>query len=215
MTVRVKICGISDPDSAKAAVAAQADFIGMVFVEGVRRQVEVEKARSIVASLRKTTTSAVALRVVGLFLNQSVQHIHKVHNAVGLDMVQLCGSENETFYAELNLPIMRQIRVGDDEDVVTIRFKTEAHVNAGHMVVLDGKHGLLPGGTGLPWKWSKIKDIAAMPQVLLGGGLNPENVGGVISDLRAWGVDVSSGVESNNKKDSRKIRRFIRNTRLA
>jgi len=207
----VKICGLRDAQNAKAAALSGADLVGFVFVEGVRRQLDPTTGATIIARFRNSLSedSMPGPRVVGLFRNQSVEFVNRVARMAGLDMVQLNGDEDDAYYAQMDLPILRQIRVRPETSPEDLEAEVRAHLEAGRMVLLDAYDPNIPGGTGQPFEWSKAASVASLEGVLLAGGLNPDNVVDAIQGLGAWGVDVSSGVETDGDKDDVKIHDFV------
>ncbi len=198
--VRVKICGLSDPGAALAAAEAGADAIGLIFAPS-RRRVTVERAREIAAALPPFVTK------VGVFVDETPERIGTVVDAVGLDMVQLHGSEGPEVAAALPRPVMKAIRVRDAGSLTAL---------AGYRVtafLLDTDDPEVLGGTGRTFDWSLAAEAAASYRVVLSGGLRPDNVVEALERVRPYGVDVSSGVETDGAKDHAKIREFIARVR--
>ena len=210
-TPRVKICGLRDAQNAKAAAMSGADLVGFVFVEGVRRQLAPLVGATIVSTFRNSLSedSMPGPTVVGLFRNQTVEFVNRVASMVALDMVQLCGDEDDAYYDQMERPIMRQVRVTPEMSEECLEDIVNGHISMGRMVVLDANDPDTPGGSGKAFEWSKAARVAHLKGVLVAGGLTPENVGRAISELGAWGVDVSSGVETDGDKDEVKIQDFI------
>lgn len=221
-TPRVKICGIRDSDSALIAARAGADFLGFVFVEGVRRQLTPFQGQEIVRGYRIRTrdhrTSRARDKVaktVGLFRNQDAKWVNRVAQQVDLDYVQLCGDEDEAYTRAIWKPVFRQVRVKPDTDNATLAATVEPHINAGAHVILDTYDSDAPGGSGKRFNWDVAAGIAQSDNVLLAGGLDSDNVASAIDQLTPWGVDVSTGVETDGIKDPDKIRRFIETAKSA
>ena len=197
--IRIKICGICDADAAAAAAAAGADMIGFHFCSS-QRQVTPELAREIVDGLDLRP------RIVGVFIDQEPDEVRQVAAFVGLDLAQLHGSETAGFDA--GLPVMKVLKVRD-----------------GHLpdasawpdpIMLDSWSADQRGGTGRAWPWEVARQLIRERKVFVAGGLEPGNVGAVVSEFRPYGVDVSSGVESAVRvKDSEKMFAFVRAVRLA
>ncbi|HJM54183.1 MAG TPA: phosphoribosylanthranilate isomerase [Dehalococcoidia bacterium] len=207
----VKICGLRDAQNAQAATLAGADFVGFNFVDGVRRQLEPMIGATIISAFRNSLSedSMPGPRVVGLFRNQPVEFVNRVVRMAALDMVQLCGDEDDDYYAQMERPILKQLRVRSETSAEDIDAEVKAHLAAGRMVVLDAYDPNTPGGTGKVFEWSKAANVAPLEGVLLAGGLTPDNVSDAIRELGAWGVDVSSGVETDGDKDDVKMHNFI------
>ena len=215
---RVKICGIQRPEDAVEAARAGADFVGLVFVPGRRRRLDTEDARHIVEVLRADV--GVAPRVVGLFADQPLDEVCRAVGGCGLDMVQLCGGESPGYAGLLGVPVIKVVHVplSQDPEGTTkhVRREMEDFRNEGHMITLDRKVGGLQGGTGESFDWRIAGALSSEGfSFLLAGGLTPENVGDAVRTARPWGVDVSSGVESDGSKDPFKIRAFVHAAKAA
>jgi phosphoribosylanthranilate isomerase len=219
----VKICGVSTPESALAAAEAGADLLGLVFYRQSYRAVSPTAALTIVRALR---AAGHTLPVAGLFVNEAPNWINVVADEVGLDLVQLSGDESPADLLALDRPALRSVRVaaGADADALDAPLADAAARLAGR----DGGslgHPLLPlldahvpgayGGTGARADWEVAAALAARRPILLAGGLTPANVGAAIREVRPFGVDVSSGVETDKVKDADKIRAFIAAVRAA
>lgn len=216
---KLKICGIQNVDSALAAAESGADFLGFVFVHGVRRQVTSQQVTSIIDDVRSSSVSAIPC-FVGLFADQDIQEVNKIVRDCGLDYVQLCGDELPAYWDKVDAEVIKQIRVRDPESVVastrdTIR-RVGQVVSTGRIALLDKYEQGSLGGTGKTFDWDVAASVAKCHDVMLAGGLTPENVGDAIDQVSPWGVDVSSGVETNKEKNIDKIRAFadaVRNSR--
>ena len=206
-----KICGLRDPDSAIVAAESGASFLGFVFVEGVRRQLLPERGAEVISEYRKIAASD-GPKLVGLFANQPAAFIGSVADLCGLDYAQLCGDEPPDFWNGLSIPVIRQVKVRDDldkPDAVALALRdVEMALGAGHLAMLDKHVAGALGGTGFSFDWEVAREIAHDHLILVAGGLTPENVAHAIHVARPWGVDVSSGVETNGEKDPVKIRTF-------
>jgi|SRR5215510_8424788 len=197
--VRIKICGICSAVDAEAAVDAGADLIGFHFCSSQRR-IEPEEARTIVESLNRRPA------IVGVFIDQAPDEVRQVAEHVGLDMLQLHGSEAPGF--EAGRPVMKVLKVRG-EDVPEAGAWPDP-------LMLDSWSPDQRGGTGRTWAWELARDLIRARRVFVAGGLEPGNVGTVVSRFRPYGVDVSSGVESTVRvKDHDKIRAFVRAARAA
>ena len=210
---RFKICGLRTVEHALAAAEAGADLLGFVFVQGVRRQLQPDEAAEII-ELYRSRLLVDGPKIIGLFANQDIEDVNRIIRLCGLDYVQLCGDEPPEYGDDVDAGVIRQIKVRDGgsrgEIINRVMVDVEAAVSRGHKVHLD-KHvdGLL-GGTGMAFDWEIAREIATSYEILLAGGLTPENVADAISVARPWGVDVSSGVETDGVKDVNKIRAFAR-----
>jgi phosphoribosylanthranilate isomerase len=197
--VQVKICGICDAAGAASAVEAGADLIGFHFCSSHRR-VTPEEAKAIV--------DAMSLRpaIVGVFIDQDQDEVGQIAEFVGLDLLQLHGSELPGF--EAGRPVMKVLKVKDGEIPDAGAWPDP--------VMLDSWSVDQRGGTGQVWDWELARPLLAARKVFIAGGLEPGNVGKVVSGFRPYGVDVSSGVEASVRvKDPEKVRAFVHAVRLA
>jgi phosphoribosylanthranilate isomerase len=198
MTIQVKICGICDPAGAHSAIEAGADLIGFHFCRSDRR-VTPEEAKAIVDGLSLRPT------IVGVFIDQEAEEVRQIADFVGLDLLQLHGSEQPGFDAGRPLMKVLKVREGQVPD-------PDAWPDP---IMLDSWSPDQRGGTGLTWDWDRALELLATRKVFIAGGLEPGNVGKVVS-LKPYGVDVSSGVESEVRiKDPDKVRAFVHAVRLA
>ena len=212
MTV-VKICGLRELSHMITAANAGADLLGMVFLPTVRRYIEPEKAKELVSNFRDQGHTQ---SIVGLFADQDVEEVNTVAEYVGLDIVQLCGdNEWERYWDKMNLPIMRVLHVPSTQKSVFMMahaggLRLDDISSKGHTAILDSQSGVQPGGLGETFDWSIARALANQgKRFLLAGGLTPENVREAIETTGAYGVDVSSGVETSGNKDISKIQTFI------
>jgi phosphoribosylanthranilate isomerase len=202
--IRIKICGITHIDDALQACACGADALGLVFYEKSPRCVTREQARAIVAALPPFVTT------VGLFVNESPETIREIVDFCGLDVIQLHGDEGPDACLSPPHRVLKALRVRGEESL----FGIEAY--AVSALLLDAWHPESYGGTGQLGDWKLAARLAAERPVILAGGLNPENVAEAIRQVRPYGVDVSSGVESSpGRKDPALVAAFIRNARAA
>ena len=199
----VKICGITNTDDARVAVEAGADAIGLNFVPGTPRYIEVAAAREIARAIPD------AVKKVGVFVNESVKTINRCVREVPLDIVQLHGDEAPETARLVEAPIFKVVRVRGEIDVERLRaYNASAYVLD---TFVEGAHG----GTGKTFDWDLALPVqdAGLP-MLLSGGLTPDNVADAVRRIRPFGVDVSSGVEAGpGRKDHGKVRAFIANAR--
>jgi phosphoribosylanthranilate isomerase len=220
--MKIKICGMRDSENALVAAEAGADFLGFVFVEGVRRQLLPPQGRAIIERYRHELSHASDRRgrsrnprLVGLFRNQSADWVRRVVEECGLDIAQLNGDEDFAYGKSVGVRVLRQVRVKSGEPASSVRSRVDRSLQAGEMVLLDRDDPRVPGGGGVPFDWDAAREIGGLPDVLLGGGLNPDNVKSAIDRVKPWGVDVSSGVETAGQKDPDRIRQFVAAVRAA
>ena len=199
MTIQVKICGICDAAAAQAAVEAGADLIGFHFCSSDRR-VTPEEAKAIVDRLSLRPT------IVGVFIDQDPEEVRQIADLVGLDLLQLHGSEPPGFDA--GRPVMKVLKVKDGHIPDADAWPDP--------IMLDSWSADQRGGTGRTWNWDRAGELLAARKVFIAGGLEPGNVGKVVSEFKPYGVDVSSGVESEVRvKDPDKVRAFVHAVRIA
>ena len=225
-TPKVKICGIRRLEDAQTAAGAGADFIGLVFVPGRPRRVEIGDAREITAGVKKL--GAGAPRVVGLFAGQPLDEVNRTIEECGLDLAQLCAQEPLDYCGKTQADVIKVVHVAGDiqinqdgggdgpphQELVDLEELVESYIRHGHIVTLDRLVDGIPGGTGQSFNWVVAGHLSGRGHsFMLAGGLTPETVAEAIATVHPWGVDVSSGVEVNGVKDPEKIRAFIRNAK--
>ena len=209
---KFKICGIREAIHAQIAAEVGADFIGFVFVPKVRRQITIEQAKSILFEYR-SSFGGDGPKLVGLFLNQSVQLVNRIVEECKLDMVQLCGDEPPEYWSQVIVPVIKQIKVRNDSSHQQSVTETETQlvrIKSAQQIPLLDKYvsDKVGGGAGLAFDWNVAADLAPRYDFLLAGGLKPDNVRQAIKIANPWAVDVSSGVETNGVKDPEKIKDF-------
>jgi phosphoribosylanthranilate isomerase len=200
--VFVKICGITNPADAEAAIAAGADALGFNFWPGSERYLEPAEAAEWIADLPDTITR------VAVLVNPTPAHAKEIAAIDGIDLLQLHGAESPEFclsLAEAQVALWKAVPMtGWDMPL------PDFHTNR---LLLDTVAGRRFGGTGAPFRWSWARDlIMANParEFILAGGLSPENVVEAIGQARPFGVDVASGVEARpRRKDIYRVRDFI------
>jgi len=188
----VKICGITRLEDAEAAVAAGAGAIGFIFWPKSPRFIDPHRARAIAAALPPFVTA------VGVFVNQPLAYVNGVASLAGLGAVQLHGDETPEFAATVTRPVMKAVSIGRDEAQIW-----PSRVR----LLLDVHDPVARGGTGRTIDWAAAADLAARREVVLAGGLTPDNVADAVARVRPFGIDVSSGVErAPGIKDHRRLR---------
>ncbi|MHB1133621.1 MAG: phosphoribosylanthranilate isomerase [Chloroflexota bacterium] len=205
----VKICGLMDESSVVAATEAGADLLGFVFAPS-RRRVGPARARQLIAATRQAGTRR-RPQAVGVFVNEPAARVIEIAAYCGLDWVQLSGDEDAAYVRLLGLPVIVARPATPTLDAAAIA----AFVDAGALVLLDAYSPLLRGGSGRLCDWEMAAALAKRFPILLAGGLTPENVANAIAAVRPVGVDVSSGVETDGRKDAAKIAAFVGNTKNA
>src|ERR1700674_2169388 len=197
--VRVKICGLCSAADAAMAAESGADLLGFHFCSSQRR-VTPEEAKAIIDGL------SVRPKIVGVFINQSEDEVRQIADFTGLDLLQLHGSEPRGF--EAGRPVIKVLKVNDGEILGADGWPDP--------IMLDSWSADQRGGTGRTWDWELARPLLSTRRVFIAGGLEPGNVGKVVSGFKPYGVDVSSGVESSVRvKDPDKVRAFVHAVRLA
>ncbi len=197
MTVRVKICGVTRLSDALDAVRFGADALGFNFWPKSKRYCEPEAAAEIISRLPPFVVT------VGVFVNQSRSHIQRVVARSGISTVQLHGDEAPELAPALSRPVIRALRVESKASLDEM-----ARWSASAFLLDTPTAGF--GGSGKTFDWRLVKGAGKKAPILLAGGLNPANVADAVKQVRPYGVDVASGVESApGIKDSKKMRRFI------
>ncbi len=206
--LKVKICGITNLEDARAAVEAGADALGFMFYRQSPRCVSPKAVREIVAQLPPLVVS------VGIFVNEEEKVVREIMDACGLAVAQLHGDETPAFCHALERPVLRAIRLRDRGSLLAIAdYRGRGQVRG---VVVDAFSESAYGGTGRLADWDLAAEAARTLPVFLAGGLTSLNVAEAIRTVRPYGVDVSSGVEASpGKKDPAKMQAFIQAARLA
>ncbi len=191
----IKICGLSRREDIVFVNRTRPDFIGFILgFPKSRRNISPETASALRRELRED------IGAVGVFVDRPVEEIVSVSERIGLDTVQLHGSEDAAYILALKerirLPVWKAFRVQCAEDL------REAEVCPADQILLDAGYG-----GGKAFDWSAAEDLRR--PFILAGGLNADNAAGALRTLRPLGVDVSSGVETDGVKDEKKIAAFI------
>ena len=204
--IQTKICGIRSAEMARHAAEAGADYIGLVFYPPSKRAVTPEEATSITRVLRARAEAGLhAARTVGVFVNEPPDKINALVREYGLDLAQLSGDESPEVCRAIEAPVLKAVRPHTREDIEAL----EAYRPGVRAFLLDTFVPGSWGGTGQVGDWLLAREMARRYPTMLAGGLTPENVGGAVEAVQPWGVDVSSGVETNGQKDAEKISTFI------
>ncbi|GGE77829.1 phosphoribosylanthranilate isomerase [Priestia taiwanensis] len=194
--MKVKVCGISDIPTAQAVYEYGADMIGFVFAKSKRR-VTPEQAKEIIESLPAT------IEKVGVFVNEERDVVQEIVGTCGLTMVQFHGEETEAYCQSFRVPVIKAFRANTEEDVQqAFKYNVAYHL-------FDSSIEQYYGGNGTSFDWDVLKGNMLHNQIILAGGLHVDNVQRAIQEVHPAVVDVSSGVETNGKKDSEKIKQFI------
>ena len=207
-TPKVKMCGISKVETIPAVVEAKPDYMGLVFAPS-KRQVTVEQAKILIEELHKQCINhydTKVVKTVGVFVNETLDNLVRIADTANLDAVQLHGDEDEAFIQSLkertNVEVWKAIQIRTAAD-------TEKWIDSSaDMLLFDAYHKDERGGTGEVFDWSSL-DAFERP-FMLAGGIDSTNVARAIRTVRPYGIDISSGIETNGVKDDEKITAFTK-----
>jgi phosphoribosylanthranilate isomerase len=215
-TPLVKICGLREPEHALLALDHGADFLGLVFFAPSPRWLTIVEAQRISQAVRHADPER-RVKLVGLFVNETAEHMNAIADEVDLDIIQLSGDEQPELVEALNRPVIGTAHANSANTMeATARFQSWIEAETPPWaVIVDTKVPGLYGGTGTLGDWEFVASLTAKARVFLAGGLTPENVGPAIGTVRPFAVDVSSGVETDKRKDPAKIEAFLSNAQAA
>ena len=214
-TPKVKMCGISKVETIPAVVEAKPDYMGLVFAPS-KRQVTVDQAKILVEELHRGYAKKYGsdtehdkndtIKTVGVFVNETLDNLVRIADTANLDAVQLHGDEDETFIQSLkertNVEVWKAVQIRSAADV-------EKWIDSSaDMLLFDAYHKDERGGTGEVFDWSSL-DAFERP-FMLAGGIDSTNVARAIRTVRPYGIDTSSGIETNGVKDDEKITAFTK-----
>ena len=186
---KVKICGLSTVEAVETAILAGADYIGFVFAES-KRQVSLEQARK----LAKLVTGKT--KIVGVFVSPSLEDLEQAIAQVPLDIVQIHGMCDEALIPKISVPVIRAIQLSDQEAKVT---------SPADFLLFDAP----VAGSGQTFDWDLLKDQKIQQDFFIAGGLTVDNIRQARETFQPYALDVSSGVETDGRKDIEKIKAFI------
>lgn len=186
---KVKICGLSTVEAVKTAVLAGADYIGFVFAAS-KRQVSLEQAQELAKRVTGKT------KIVGVFVSPSLEGLEQAIGQVPLDMVQIHGTFDEALIPLISVPVIRAIQLSDQEAQVT---------SQADYLLFDAP----VAGSGHTFDWDLLKDQKIQQDFFIAGGLTVDNVHQARETFQPYALDVSSGVETDGRKDIEKIKAFI------
>ena len=212
---QVKICGIKEKGHALTAVEAGADFIGFVFAPS-KRQVSSARAHEVINAVKRRSN---AMKTVGVFVDTPASEVNRIADFCGLGWIQLSGDESWEYCREIERPIIKVVHVPAGKTamqiIAEIKKGSQLSLRQELICLLDSQVGTAYGGTGQAFNWQLAKEVSVSLPIIIAGGLTPRNVGKLVRNIRPWGVDVSSGIETNGRKDAAKIREFIQTVREA
>ncbi|MEG1416447.1 MAG: phosphoribosylanthranilate isomerase [Clostridium sp.] len=196
---RVKICGIKELETIRAINNLNIDGVGLVFAKS-KREISLERARILTDALRS------GIERIGVFVNEDINRINYLVNALKLDFVQLHGDEDASYISKVNCRVMKAFSINEESDLIKIDdFKNVQRI------LLDAKCEVYRGGEGKAFDWNVLRGLKRehRDKLVLAGGLNSTNVRDAIKLVNPYMVDVSSGVEINNTKSICLIENFI------
>ena len=218
-TPKIKMCGISKIETIPAVIEANPDYMGLVFAPS-KRQVTVDQAKTLVEELHKqyanrynrdaeqysnqTLIHQEFIKTVGIFVNETLDNLVTIATEVNLDAVQLHGDEDEAFIQSLkertNVEVWKAVQIRSAADA-------EAWIDSrADMLLFDAYHKDERGGTGEVFDWSCLDEFER--PFMLAGGIDSTNVARAIRTVRPYGIDISSGIETEGVKDDEKIKAF-------
>ena len=199
--VKIKICGITNLEDALLAAELGADALGFIFYPKSPRKVAPETAREIIAQLPPFVAS------VGVFVDEAATVVQELVARVGLDWVQLHGQESPEYCRNLGRRVIKGFRIKDENSLMEL----EPYRDAVQAFLLDTYKKGQVGGTGTTFDWRLALEAKQYGQIILAGGLTPENVAQAIAAARPQAVDAASGTEAApGRKDPAKLRAFFR-----
>lgn len=205
-TPKIKMCGISKVETIPAIIDAKPDYMGLVFAPS-KRQVTVEQAKTLVEELHKQYAvryNSETIKAVGVFVNETVENLLKIAGEVKLDVIQLHGDEDESF-----IQILKEQSNVEVWKAVQVRSAADAEKwidSSADMLLFDAYHKDERGGTGEVFDWSSLDEFER--PFMLAGGIDSTNVARAIRTVRPYGIDISSGIETNSVKDDEKMKAF-------
>jgi phosphoribosylanthranilate isomerase len=207
---KIKICGIKTLIDALAAIEAGADYLGFNFYPKSVRFIEKSACAEITSVLKREHSH---IKLVGVFVNSSVDEVKDILETCSLDLAQLHGDETSEMVASFNGKAFKAIRLSSSESFapsVFVRESVTESVDSPAMLIDAAVKGVY-GGSGVTADWTAAAELAKKYPLLLAGGLTPENVADAVRQVKPWGVDVASGVESApGEKDAAKMSAFVK-----
>lgn len=193
--MKVKICGLTTHTALNAAVEAGADMLGFVFAKS-KREITPENAAAL------TKNMPVHIKKVGVFVSPTEEELQQIIGIAGLDMIQIHGEL--PLLSKVTTPVIRAVSVKNGQLPEKLAQETYDYL------LLDAPPKEFVGGNGETFDWSELS-LASLPDkpIIVAGGLTAENVAEARVYFNPYGVDVSSGVETNGQKDNQKIKNFI------
>lgn len=193
-SIKVKICGMTRLDDALEACRLGADALGFIFYKKSPRYITPQKAAQIIKNIPPFIST------VGVFVNETTQHVQTVRQESGVEIVQLHGEESPRMCKEIGGSIIKAFRTGEDFDTNILRPYDEK------ALLLDAYDADAYGGTGKRCDWSVARTLAKQYRLILAGGITPHNVVEAVAKVHPYALDISSGVECEpGRKDHKKM----------
>ena len=205
----IKICGVRSPEIARVVAENCADLMGLIFAPS-RRQVSEKQAKQVVAAI--DAAGAPRPRVVGVFVNERTETMNRLADSLDLDFVQLSGDEAPEVLGDISRKAIKALRLPAGISFGEARRQAERYLDCAKpawALLLDTHVTGSYGGNGIPGDWEVARLLAERYPIILAGGLRPESVVEAFLTVQSFGLDVSSGVETDGSKDPGKIQRFI------
>jgi phosphoribosylanthranilate isomerase len=198
LNVAIKVCGITSVEDALMAVDAGVDLLGLNFVPSSPRAISIAAAVRIVQAVGKQ------VEVIGVVADRTAAELRELRQRIGLHAWQLHGDEPPSIFEHLSEADFKAVRINHPSDVDVARTYPRRRI------LVDAKVQGVLGGSGHTFDWRLVREFATERQLLLAGGVTPDNVVLAIQDVAPWGIDTASGVElSPGKKDAVKVRALV------
>ncbi|MDC0446346.1 phosphoribosylanthranilate isomerase [Gammaproteobacteria bacterium] len=197
--MKIKICGLTDPENSKQIASLDIHAIGLVFFNESPRAVSIEQANEIIQEIPPF------INKVGLFVNANSNFVDQVLNSVNIDTIQFHGDESSSDCSQFQMPFIKAIRMREGTNLLS---QAEEFSSASGLL-LDSFEEDSYGGTGKSFDWNLIKNNLDLP-IILAGGLNKDNIMSAIEKTQPYAIDISSGVEVDKGiKDIEKTKEII------
>ncbi len=196
--MKIKICGITNPDDALFCIDEGADALGFIMTEKSPRYIGITETESIISRL------PFFVQKIGVFVNIEAEKVNDIAKKSGLNGVQLHGNESPDYIKQINLPVIKSFRITNNFDFAKLKSYTNC------TFLLDNFSEPAIGGTGVNFNWNLIPDNLK-PEIILAGGISSLNIETIIKTIKPQAVDLSSSLESSpGKKDHKKVKEFFK-----
>lgn len=204
MKVKIKICGIQSMEDAQNSILAGTDILGFNFIQSSSRFIGPDKAYGIISNLNSD------IQIAGVFQNEKLEKVQEITDKLQLDFVQLHGEETPVYSFQIkNTNVIKVFKLFSDFDPKDVLDRMNRFNYMNHIFLLDRKIQ----GEGSALDPERVRFLTDYKRIFLGGGLGVHNVAEAVKKANPYGVDVAGGVETEGKKDSEKLRRFIQNVK--